>query len=133
MRRVLFLVAMACLAVLPVKAQDPAKGDPKHHKVELENAQVRVLRITVGPHEKTAMHEHPAFVLVGLTDRHVKVTFPDSKTEERHGKAGGAIWHAGEKHTVENIGDKPFEGIMVELKAKPSKAAAKPPAAKKKM
>ena len=133
MRRALLMAAILCLAVLTAKAQDPAKVDPKHHKVELENAQVRVLRITVGPHEKTAMHEHPAFVFVDLTDRHVKVAFTDGKTEERHGKAGGAIWHAGEKHTVENIGDKPFEGIMVELKAKPAKAAAKPPAAKKKM
>ena len=56
MRRALFLVVMACLAVLTAKAQDPAKVDPKHVKVEFENAQVRVLRFTYGPHEKLPMH-----------------------------------------------------------------------------
>ncbi len=129
MRRVLFLVAVFGLAAFTAKAQDPVQVDPKHHKVELENAQVRVLRITVGPHEKTAMHEHPAFVSVPLTDLHVKLTFPDGKTEERHFKAGEAIWNAGEKHVAENVSDKPFEVIMVELKGKAAKAK---PAAKKK-
>src|SRR5713226_4872555 len=127
MRRALFLAGLVCLAVLTAMAQDPVKVDPKHHKVERENAQVRVLRITVGPHEKTAMHEHPAFVSVSLTDLHVKVTFPDGKTEERHFKAGEAYWNAGEKHVVENVGDKPFETVMVELKGK---GAAPKPAAK---
>ena len=130
MRRVLLLVAVFFLVAFTAKAQDPVKVDPKHHKVEFENAQVRVLRITIGPHEKTAAHEHPAWVAVFLTDLDVKVTFPDGKTEERHAKAGEAEWHAGEKHTVENISNKPLEVIMVELKGKG--AAAKAPAAKKK-
>ena len=131
MRRALFLaVAFVCLAASPATAQDPVKVDPKHHKVEFENAQVRVLRITIGPHEKTAMHEHPAFVSVFLTDLNVKITFPDGKTEERHRKAGEAFWNAGEKHITENISDKPFETIMVELKGKP--AASKPAATKQK-
>ncbi len=124
MRIASLLAVVVCLAVAPAMAQDPVKVDPKHHKVELENAQVRVLRITVGPHEKTTMHEHPAFVTVSLTDLHVNVTFPDGKTQERHFKTGEAYWNAGEKHVVENVGDKPFETVMVELKAKV--AAAKP-------
>lgn len=130
MRQVLFLAAMVCLATFTAKAQDPVQVDPKHHKVELENAQVRVLRITIGPHEKTPMHEHPDYVFVNLTDSHAKVALPDGKTEERHRKAGEALWHAGEKHMVENIGDRPFEGIMVELKGKA--ATAKPAAPKRK-
>ena len=116
-------------AVFTAKAQDPVQVDPQHHKVELENAQVRVLRITIGPHEKTAMHEHPAWVSVFLTEGHVKVTFPDGKTEGRHSKAGEAQWHAGEKHVVENVSDKPLETVMVELKGKAAKAK---PAVKKK-
>ena len=31
-------------------AQDAAKVDPKHYKVLIDNAQVRVLRIHYGPH-----------------------------------------------------------------------------------
>ncbi len=130
MRGVLFLVAVFSVAAFTAKAQDPVKVDPKHNKVEFENAQVRVLRFTVGPHEKSPMHEHPANIVVFLTDAHVKFTYPDGKTEERHGKAGQVIWNAPVKHESENVGDKPLEGIQIELKAKP--AAAKAPAAKKK-
>ena len=130
MRRALFLAAMVCVAGLIAKAQDPVKVDPKQFKVEFENARVRVLRVNIGAHEKVPMHEHPANVVVFLTAAHVKFTFPDGKTEETHGKAGQAVWGAGEKHEAENVGDKPMEVIQIELKAKP--AAAKPPAEKKK-
>jgi len=40
-------------------AQDAAKVDPKHYKVEFENSQVRILRIHYGPHEKSVMHSTP--------------------------------------------------------------------------
>ena len=130
MRRLLFLVTVFSLAAFTAKAQDPVKVDPKHNKVEFENSQVRVLRFTYGPGEKAPMHEHPANVVVFLTDAHVKFTYPDGKTEEKHGKAGQVIWNAAVKHISENAGDKPLEGIQIELKAKP--AAAKAPAKKKK-
>ena len=130
MRRVLLLTGLFSLAVLTAKAQDPVKVDPKHYKVEFENNQVRVLRVHYGPHEKGAIHEHPANVAVNLTEIHLKLTAPDGKKEEFHAKAGDAGWLAPIRHQAENMSDKPFELIQVELKAKP--AAAKPPAAKKK-
>ena len=122
MRRVLFLVATLCLAVLTARAQDPVKVDPKHHKVEFENDQVRVLRWHADPHEKSPMHEHPANIAVYLTDGRVKFTFPDGKTGERQGKAGQVFWGEPVKHEVENVGDKPVEVVQVELKAKPAAA-----------
>ncbi len=128
MRRILFVVGLASLAVSAALAQDPVKVDPKHYKVEFENDRVRVLHINVGAHEKTPMHAHPGSVLVWLTDAHVKFTFPDGKTEDAHGKAGQANWSAAVKHAGENLSDKPIEVLQVELKAKPAVAA---PAAKK--
>lgn len=129
MRRALFLAAIVCLAVLTAKAQDPVKVDPKHYKVEFENAQVRVLRIYHDAHEKMPMHEHPAGVVIWLTDGREKETTADGKTLDVQGKAGQVSWIAPTKHAVENIGDKPFEIIFVELKAKPAAAkhAAKKP------
>ena len=120
MRRVLFLAAIACLAVFTAKAQDPAKVDPKHCKVEFENDQVRVLRFTLGPHEKLPMHEHPASVLISLTDSHGKEIFPDGKEVDRQAKAGEVRWRDAVKHANENLTDKPSESIVVELKAKPA-------------
>ena len=105
-------------AVAPAVAQDAVKVDPKHYKVEFENDQVRVLRITYGPHEKSVMHEHPASVAVFLTDGHVKFTQPDGKTQESSPKAGTTMWSAAGKHLPENVGDKSFELILVELKGK---------------
>jgi quercetin dioxygenase-like cupin family protein len=120
MRR-LVLGAMALLlgaAAVPAKAQDPVKVDPKHYKLEFENDQVRVLRITYGPHEKSVMHEHPGAVAVFLTDGQSKFTFPDGKTQDTPIKAGTTMWTPAGKHLPENTGDKPFELILVETKAK---------------
>ncbi len=125
MRQVVFLVVGLCLAVSLLAAQDPVKVDSKHYKVEFENDQVRVLRITVGSHEKTPMHEHPASVDVWLTDGHVRLTLPDGRKAEAHPKAGQTTWGSGVKHAGENLGDQPFELIEAELKAAP-RAAEQP-------
>jgi quercetin dioxygenase-like cupin family protein len=99
-------------------AEDPIKVDPNHYKVEFENDQVRVLRVSYGPHEKSVMHEHPMAVGVHLTDLRGKFTLPDGKTEEISGKAGEAKLYPAGSHLPENLSDKPLELILVELKAK---------------
>lgn len=101
-------------------AHDAVMVDPKHYKVDFENEQVRVLRITYGPGEKSVMHEHPANVAVFLSDGKAKFTFPDGKSQDAPMKAGTTMVDAGGKHLPENVGDKPFEVIVVELKTKPS-------------
>jgi quercetin dioxygenase-like cupin family protein len=99
-------------------AQDAVKVDPKHYKVEFENDQVRVLRITYGPKEKSVMHEHPDAYAVFLTDGQSKFTLPDGKTQKNTQKAGSTLWTPAGKHLPENTGDKPFELVLVELKTK---------------
>jgi uncharacterized RmlC-like cupin family protein len=42
----------------PVTTLDPVAVDPEHYKVELENEFVRVLRVHLGPGERSARHEH---------------------------------------------------------------------------
>ena len=68
------------------------------------------------------MHEHPANVAVFLTDGDTKFTLPDGKTQAAMAKAGGIQWDGGGKHLPENMGDKPFELVLVELKSKPATA-----------
>lgn len=112
-------------------AQDPVKVDPKHYKVEFENARVRVLRITYGPHEKSVMHRHPGSVAVFMTDINGKFTFPDGTTQDVTSKAGQTQWNKAGLHLPENTGDQPFEVILVELKTrkpKPKTATAAKPA-----
>ena len=118
MRPVTLIAALLTMSAVPAYAQDPVKVDPKHYKVEFENEQVRVLRINYGPGEKSVMHEHPAGVAVFLTDGKVKFTTPDGKSQEVTVKAGSTQPGAKGAHLPENIGDKPFELILVELKGK---------------
>src|SRR6202030_2766241 len=75
-------LGLQVMAAAPAMAQDPIKVDAKHYKVEFENDQVRVLRITYGPHEKSVMHGHPASVAVFLTDGQSRFTMPDGKTQD---------------------------------------------------
>ena len=120
MRKVSF-VAAAVLGVVfavPAMAQDAAKVDAKHYKVEFENDQVRVLRIKYGPKEKSVMHAHPGSVAVFLTDGNVKFTLPEGKTQDAAVKAGTSQWTPAGKHLPENMSDKPFELVLVELKGK---------------
>lgn len=118
----LFVFALSTVAL----AQDPVKVDGNHYKVEFENAQVRVLRIKVGPKEKSIMHQHPDAVAIFLTDVNGKFSFPDGKSEAVTSKAGDARWTPAITHLPENLGDQPFEVILVELKGKPSAVMTKP-------
>jgi hypothetical protein len=110
----------ALLTGAAANAQDAVKVDAKHYKVEFENDQVRVLRITYGPHEKSAMHSHPAGVIVFLNDAHAKFTLPGGKTKDVVVKAGTVQWSETTTHLPENLDNKGFEVIQVELKAKPA-------------
>src|ERR1700752_3574601 len=115
MRRLLLLIALGVVAA-PVLAQDLLPADPKHVKVDFENAQVRVLRITLGPHERVPMHEHPASVTVWLTDSHTRSSIPDGKVQERTFKAGEVAWATASTHMDENLSDQPLEGVWMEIK-----------------
>jgi quercetin dioxygenase-like cupin family protein len=110
------LLALLPLATAPALAQDPVEVDTSHYKVEFENDQVRVLRISYGASEKSVMHEHPAGVAVYLTDLKGRFTLPDGQTVENEGKAGQAVWTEAGSHLPENTSDQPFELILVELK-----------------
>ncbi len=96
---------------------DPVEVDPDHYKLEFENEQVRVLRISYEPGEKSVMHRHPASLAVFLTDQKVKFAAPDGTEQETAGEPGQTNWSEAEQHLPENIGDQPMELILVEMKS----------------
>jgi len=128
MRRVLYLSLFLSACAVPALAQDPVKVDPKHYKVEFENASVRVLRVKIGPGEKSIMHQHPNAVAVFQSSGRGKFTFPDGKTEERDIVAGQTLWTPATIHLPENIGSTEFEVILVELKAEQKASVPQKPA-----
>jgi quercetin dioxygenase-like cupin family protein len=126
MYRLLFLaLVVLAFAVPSALAQDAAKVDSQHYKVESENSRVRVLRVKYGPHEKSVMHRHPDAVAIFQTDGRIKFTYPGGKTEERDMKAGQTLITPAVTHLPENLSDSDMELILVELKAPKRRPAPK--------
>jgi len=83
---------------------DPAKVDPQHYKVILENEYVRALRIHYDAHDKGQTHEHILNrVVFYLNDQ------PGAKADDV--RVSGAA-----KHAEENASGQPADRIAVELK-----------------
>jgi len=111
------MIGWAAIALFQsVRAQDPALVDAKHYRVELDNDQVRVLRARYGPGEKSVMHAHPNSLAIFLTDADVRFTFPDGSSQVSSNKAGTFLWTPATVHLPENIGNRPLEALVVELK-----------------
>ena len=101
-------------------------ANAESEKVEIENQWVRVLRVMQAPHDKSPMHEHPASVVVYLTDLHQKITGVDGKTRDLKKKAWEVAYFDAMKQPEENISDKAIEAIIVELKPGAPKAIGWP-------
>ncbi len=113
----LFSVA-ATLALLSLStlAQDPTKVEPKHYRLDFENDKVQVVSVHYGPHEKSAMHEHPGGVVVILTAAHLRFTDENGKTRDVFSKPGEARWYPPFHHRVENLGDTAYDAVYVGIK-----------------
>jgi quercetin dioxygenase-like cupin family protein len=80
MKSIASLALLALCATTSAAAQDPAKVDSRHYQVLFEDAEIRVLRITYRPGEKSVMHEHPAGgCTIMLTAGQPRFTAPDTK------------------------------------------------------
>jgi hypothetical protein len=89
---------------MPVTKLDPTVVDAKHYKVELENDQVRVIRIHYDSHDTGERHEHILNrVVLYLNDQ------PGAKADDVRISGAGT-------HTEQNAGDQPADRIAVELK-----------------
>ena len=97
-------------------SDDPVQVDSGHYTLELENDQIRVLRVKYGPGEKSEMHSHPGHIAVALTDCYLRMHFPDGSSDEMTIKSGEVIEAPAGAHLPENIADAPMEAILVEFK-----------------
>ena len=109
-------VIVVSLAMQAGWGQDPTKVAPTHYKLDFENDRVQVVSVHYGPHEKSAMHEHPGGVVVVITGGHLKFTDENGKVKEVFAKPGEARWFAPFRHTVENVGDTAYNAVYVGLK-----------------
>ncbi len=110
--------AFVCLSTVIALGQDPTKVEPRHYKRDFENERVDVVSVHYGPHEKSALHDHPGGVVVSLTEAHLRFTDENGKTREVFSKAGEVRWYAPVKHRVENLGDTTYDGVYIGVKGK---------------
>ena len=120
------LVAVPALLVCSaaVHAQDPLTAYPSNYKQIFDDAEVQVVHVHYGPHEKVGVHDHSKFptVYVYLNDAgqvrysHNEAT-PFAITRSAV-KAGSFRVSPGrlETHTVENLSDQPTDFLRIEMK-----------------
>ena len=108
------VTVMMVLGASPARAQDPAKIDPAHYKVELENARVRVLHITVEPNAKLEVNELEDAVVVPLRDYESTLKMANGPTKVER-VAGKPAWVPAGRREVE-AGTKGVDALLIEIK-----------------
>jgi hypothetical protein len=99
-------------------ALDPLKVDPKHYTLELENPQVRVLRVKIGPGESVPMTESSLNrLVVYISDANVRETSAAGQSEDIVHKSAEFVWKGPSKTKLANLSDKPFEAVIVEFRS----------------
>jgi hypothetical protein len=123
----LWLVCSLVLAAAAARGQDrrgrqfppdifdthPAALDNTHFQRVFQNERVEVIRVRLGPREKTLVMEIPAHVMTCLTDQHLRLIYAHTKPGERAQKAGFTGWIERDEYGFENLDDKPVEWILV--------------------
>ncbi len=107
------------LATLAV-AQD---ADSKHYKVLFENDRMRVLIVTFEKGDGSTMRDHVITLSVALTDRTERITGSDTPPRVATAPAGD-IRVLGGAYQEENVGEQPFQSLLVEFKTQATQAAA---------
>ncbi len=128
MFRIAISAVVLILAANFALAQDPTKVEPRHYHLDFENEHVQVVAVHYGPHERSAMHEHPGGVVVVITGGHLKFTDESGKITEVFAKPGEARWFAPFKHRVENVGDTAYNAVYVGIKGQKEVVSWKEPA-----
>jgi quercetin dioxygenase-like cupin family protein len=120
----ILVLALVPVGVTAASAQDAVKADPDHYKVILDNASVRVLKISYAPGATSKVHQHPDSIVIPLTESKVRFTLPDGKSEDTTLASESAMYSPAGTHTPTNVGTKAMEAVLVEFKpAAPGKAA----------
>src|SRR5438477_6199387 len=114
--RSLIIFELTVAFIATAYAQDPAVVNSKTIKVKFENDRVRVLEATLPPGAKEQVHSHPAYLIYVLEGGRYRNYASDGKITEGELKSGKVLFREPLTHAAENIGDKPLQMILVELK-----------------
>src|SRR5882724_11603118 len=105
-------------------ALDAVTAAPDHHRLAMENDQVRVLETRIEPGQTVALHTHcwpAAYYILSWSDFVRRdehgIVIMDSRSEGLALEPGQSVWSPPlGPHTLENVGDRPIHLISVEVK-----------------
>ena len=98
---------------------DPLVIDPSHNKLIFENDQVRVFHSTreAGGREKWHEHAGAGRAVVLLTPLAARLESANGQASPMSGARGDSFWTGGYiKHRASNIGSRPSDIVVVEVK-----------------
>ena len=116
MKTLILFLEISGLVTLVARAQDPAKVDPQHYKVLLDNEYVRIIEVRQQAGDKSPMHSHPHHAVYALEGSTLKSTSSDGKTNTVTMKTGEVVWRDAETHTIEIVGTTPSHALYIEIK-----------------
>jgi quercetin dioxygenase-like cupin family protein len=120
----LSVVALVLLWSGSAMAQDAVKVDPAHYKLVMENASVRILRISYAPGATSITHQHPDSIVIPLSASKVRFTLPDMTAQVSDLANESAMYTPAGTHIPTNVGTGPVDALLIEFKtAAPGNAA----------
>ena len=116
MKTIILILGISVSVTVVARAQDPAKVDPQHYKVLLDNEYVRIIDVRQQPGDKSPMHSHPHHAVYALEGSTLKSTSSDGNRNTFTMKTGQVIWRDAETHTIEIVGTTPSHALDIEIK-----------------
>ena len=94
----------------------PIEQEPRHHLL-IENEFVRAFAVEIAPHDRTLCHHHPHDYLMYVAGDAEIISAAREQEPKRLSYSDGEceLLSAGMVHVVENLGQKPFRNVVVEL------------------
>ena len=89
---------------------------PGHYAVAYENDAVRLLRVSYGPGESSAMHSHPAHCAVALSELTMRMSPREGEASDLGMDMGEVVCVEAGAHSMENTGSETAEVVLVEFK-----------------
>jgi hypothetical protein len=98
--------------------RDILTADPVHYRKELENQQVRVLRLNLKADESVPVHEALDGLFICLRECHLRLTDPRGYIQDVHLEDGRTRWIGAGTRSERNLSPRPVEMLFIETHGK---------------
>jgi TonB family protein len=109
------LISLGIVAACALTAAGSPAINLLSQQVELENEQVRVIRVRYEPLATTGMHEDPDRVVIPLSALDFVETFANGGSAEIEKAPDNPFWNAAARHSIESQSAQPIEAVEVEI------------------